>query len=152
MPLEADDQIRVDQALEDVGADQTGTRLAVLNALSTQKLGFWTIVGTVVNRCIGKDNRERSASRVECEADGHRQQVRAFLSPRQYCSKRPEVQGRRCFFGPLARSWVSVRFWCGWSSGCPSRSSSSRTASRMAQRPMVSRCRVCPRAVVRRTT
>lgn len=54
MPLEDDDQRKVDEAMEEVGTDQSGTRLLVLNASSTQKLGFWTIVFTVVNRSIGK--------------------------------------------------------------------------------------------------
>jgi hypothetical protein len=54
MPLEADDQARVDKAVEEVGTDQSGTRLLVPNASETQKLGFWTILCTVVNRSIGK--------------------------------------------------------------------------------------------------
>lgn len=53
MPLEEDDQLRVDQAIEDVGKDGSGTRLLVLNASQTQKLGFWTVVATVINRAIG---------------------------------------------------------------------------------------------------
>ena len=53
MPLEADDQQRVDQAREDVGADSSGTRLLVLNASHKQKLGFLTVVCTVINRAIG---------------------------------------------------------------------------------------------------
>ena len=53
MPLEKDDQRRVDQAREEVGADKSGTRLLVLNASETQKLGFWTVVCTILNRSIG---------------------------------------------------------------------------------------------------
>ena len=53
MPLEEDDQKRVDQAKEDVGADDSGTRLLVLNATQAQKLGFWTVVCTVLNRAVG---------------------------------------------------------------------------------------------------
>ena len=51
--LEDDDQQRVDQAREEVGADKSGTRLLVLNASQKQKLGFWTVVCTVINRAIG---------------------------------------------------------------------------------------------------
>ena len=51
--LEDDDQQRVDQAKEEVGADKSGTRLLVLNASQKQKLGFWTVVCTVINRAIG---------------------------------------------------------------------------------------------------
>lgn len=54
MPLEDDDQRRVDAATNEVGTDQSGTRLLVLNASETQKLGFWTVLLTVVNRSIGK--------------------------------------------------------------------------------------------------
>ena len=53
MPLEEDDQKRVDQAMDEVGADNSGTRLLVLNASQTQKLGFWTVFCTVVNRAVG---------------------------------------------------------------------------------------------------
>ena len=51
--LEDDDQQRVDQANEEMGADKSGTRLLVLNASQKQKLGFWTVVCTVINRAIG---------------------------------------------------------------------------------------------------
>lgn len=51
--LEDDDQQRVDQAKDEVGADKSGTRLLVLNASQKQKLGFWTVVCTVINRAIG---------------------------------------------------------------------------------------------------
>ena len=53
MPLELDDQQRVDQAMDEVGADKSGTKLLVLNASLTQKLGFWTVLCTVLNRAIG---------------------------------------------------------------------------------------------------
>ena len=53
MPLEKDDQDKVDQAMEEVGSDTTGTRLAVVNAPQAQKLGFWTVLCTVLNRAIG---------------------------------------------------------------------------------------------------
>ena len=53
MPLEEDDQVRVDRAMDDVGADSSGTRLLVLNASHAQKLGYWTIVCTVINRSVG---------------------------------------------------------------------------------------------------
>lgn len=53
MPLEEDDQRRVDEAMKEVGADDSGTRLLVLNASQAQKLGFWTVVCTVLNRAIG---------------------------------------------------------------------------------------------------
>ena len=54
MPLEDDDQIMVDRALADVGADESGTRLLILNASFTQKLGFWAVFCTVLNRAIGR--------------------------------------------------------------------------------------------------
>ena len=53
MPLEDDDQLRVDRAMEEVGTDDTGTRLLVLSASKTQKLGFWAVFCTVLNRAIG---------------------------------------------------------------------------------------------------
>lgn len=53
MPLEDDDQKRVDQAMQEIGADDTGTRLLVLNTSQTQKLGFWTVFCTVINRAVG---------------------------------------------------------------------------------------------------
>ena len=51
--LEDDDQQRVNQAKDEVGADKSGTRLLVLNASHKQKLGFWTVICTVINRAIG---------------------------------------------------------------------------------------------------
>lgn len=53
MPLEDDDQERVDKAMEEMGADSSGTRLLVLNASKMQKLGFWTLLCAVVNRSVG---------------------------------------------------------------------------------------------------
>ena len=53
MPLEDDDQRRVDQAMDEVGADKSGPRLLVLNASQKQILGFWTVVCAVINRSIG---------------------------------------------------------------------------------------------------
>ena len=51
--LEEDDQQRVNQAIDEVGGDKSGTRLLVLNASQKQKLGFWTVICTVLNRAIG---------------------------------------------------------------------------------------------------
>ena len=53
MPLEDDDQRRVDQVMEEFGADKSGSRLLVLGTSQTQKLGFWMVVCVVVNRSIG---------------------------------------------------------------------------------------------------
>ena len=53
MPLEDDDQRRVDQAMAEVGADRSGTRLLVLNASQNQRFGFWTVFCALVNRAIG---------------------------------------------------------------------------------------------------
>ena len=53
MPLEDDDQRRVDQVMEEMGADKSGTRLLVLGTSQTQRLGFWMVVCIVVNRSIG---------------------------------------------------------------------------------------------------
>lgn len=53
MPLEDDDQRRVDQAMREVGTDRSGTRLLVLNASQKQRLGYWTVFCALVNRAIG---------------------------------------------------------------------------------------------------
>ena len=53
MPLEDDDQRRVDEVMEEMGADRSGTRLLVLGTSQTQKLGFWMVVCVVINRAIG---------------------------------------------------------------------------------------------------
>ncbi|KAL8953687.1 MAG: hypothetical protein Q9222_000471 [Ikaeria aurantiellina] len=53
MPLEADDQARVDEAIRESGADPTGSRVLVLNADDPQKLGPGTVICTMLNRTIG---------------------------------------------------------------------------------------------------
>ncbi|KAL8715355.1 MAG: hypothetical protein Q9220_000688 [cf. Caloplaca sp. 1 TL-2023] len=53
MPLEADDQARVDEAIRDSGADPTANRVLVLNAADSQKLGPGTVICTMLNRTIG---------------------------------------------------------------------------------------------------
>ena len=53
MPLEADDQKKVDDALREIGADSTGTKVLVLNAAESQRLGPFTVACTILNRTIG---------------------------------------------------------------------------------------------------
>ena len=53
MPLEADDQKRVEDAIREIGADPTGTKVLVLNAAESQKLGRFTVACTIFNRSIG---------------------------------------------------------------------------------------------------
>ena len=53
MPLEADDQKKVDDAIQGIGADPTGTKVLVLNAAESQKLGPFTVACTILNRTIG---------------------------------------------------------------------------------------------------
>ena len=53
MPLEADDQKKVDEAFQEIGADSTGTKVLVLNAAQSQKLGPFTVACTILNRTIG---------------------------------------------------------------------------------------------------
>ena len=53
MPLEADDQKKVDDAIQEIGADSTGTKVLVLNATESQKLGPFTVACTILNRTIG---------------------------------------------------------------------------------------------------
>ncbi|KAL8928810.1 MAG: hypothetical protein Q9208_001588 [Pyrenodesmia sp. 3 TL-2023] len=53
MPLEADDQARVDEAIRESGSDATGNRILVLNPADSQKLGPGTVICTILNRVIG---------------------------------------------------------------------------------------------------
>ncbi|KAL8677593.1 MAG: hypothetical protein Q9186_006002 [Xanthomendoza sp. 1 TL-2023] len=53
MPLEADDQARVDEAIKESGADASENRVLVLNASDTQKLSPFTVICTILNRTIG---------------------------------------------------------------------------------------------------
>ena len=53
MPLEADDQKRVDDAIREMGADASGNKVLVLNATESQKLGPFTVACTILNRTIG---------------------------------------------------------------------------------------------------
>ena len=64
MPLEEDDQKRVQEAMREVGTDDSGTRLLVLNASKAQKLGFWTIICTVLNRAIGGESCNLSSANI----------------------------------------------------------------------------------------
>lgn len=52
MPLEADDQARVDEAIREAGTDPSG-HLLVLNASNPQKLGPGTVICIILNRTIG---------------------------------------------------------------------------------------------------
>ena len=53
MTLEADDQKKVDDAKHEFGADSTGSKVLVLNAAESQKLGPFTVACTILNRTIG---------------------------------------------------------------------------------------------------
>ena len=53
MPLEADDQKKVDEAIQEIGADPSGNKVLVLNATKSQKLGPFTVACTIINRTIG---------------------------------------------------------------------------------------------------
>ena len=54
MPLEEDDQARVDAAIHDMGEDPNESRLLVLNATESQKLGPLSVACTILNRTIGR--------------------------------------------------------------------------------------------------
>ncbi|KAI4212920.1 MAG: hypothetical protein LQ351_004445 [Letrouitia transgressa] len=53
MPLEPDDQQRIDDAKREFGADGSGTKILVLNASEAQKLGPFTVACIIMNRTIG---------------------------------------------------------------------------------------------------
>ena len=53
MPLEDDDQKRVDEAITEVGADGS-TKLLVLNASECHKLGPVTVICMILNRTFGE--------------------------------------------------------------------------------------------------
>ena len=54
MPLEADDRQKVNDAIQEIGADSSGTKVLVLSAAESQKLGPFTVGCTILNRTIGK--------------------------------------------------------------------------------------------------
>ena len=53
MPLEDDDQKRVDEAITEAGIDGS-TKLVVLNASESHKLGPVTVICMILNRTVGK--------------------------------------------------------------------------------------------------
>lgn len=53
MPLEADDQQRVDEAIAEAGVDGS-TKLLVRDVTEYQKLGPITVICTILNRTIGR--------------------------------------------------------------------------------------------------
>ncbi|KAL8661586.1 MAG: hypothetical protein Q9202_005472 [Teloschistes flavicans] len=53
MPLEADDQARVDEAIRESGADPSDDRVLVRSTPDSQKLGPGTVMCTILNRTIG---------------------------------------------------------------------------------------------------
>ncbi|KAI4196732.1 MAG: hypothetical protein LQ350_006378 [Teloschistes chrysophthalmus] len=53
MPLEADDQARVDEAIRESGANPSDDRVLVRNTPDSQKLGPLTVMCTILNRTIG---------------------------------------------------------------------------------------------------
>ena len=52
MPLEADDQQRIDDAIADAGAEDS-TKLFIRDASEYQKLGPVTVICTILNGTIG---------------------------------------------------------------------------------------------------
>lgn len=54
MPLEADDQARVDEAIRESGANPSDDRVLVRNTPDSQKLGPLTVMCTILNRTIGE--------------------------------------------------------------------------------------------------
>lgn len=53
MPLEEDDQRRVDEAIDEAGIEGS-TKLLVLNASESHKLGPITVICMILNRTFGK--------------------------------------------------------------------------------------------------
>ena len=53
MPLEVDDQKRIDEAITEAGVEGSN-KLLVLNASESQKLGPVTVVCMILNRTVGK--------------------------------------------------------------------------------------------------
>ena len=53
MPLEHDDQQRVEQTMREVGSDDP-TRIVIRNASESQKLGPVTVICMILNRTVGK--------------------------------------------------------------------------------------------------
>ena len=53
MPLEDDDQKRVDKAIGEAGT-RGSTKLLILNAAESQKLGPVTVICMILNRTVGK--------------------------------------------------------------------------------------------------
>ena len=53
MPLEDDDQKRVDEAITEAGVEGS-TKLLVLNASESQKLGPVTVICMILNRTVGQ--------------------------------------------------------------------------------------------------
>ncbi|KAI4099553.1 MAG: hypothetical protein L6R37_005906 [Teloschistes peruensis] len=53
MPLEVDDQARVDEAIRESGANPSDDRVLVRNTPESQKLGPGTVMCTILNRTIG---------------------------------------------------------------------------------------------------
>ena len=53
MPLEEDDQQRVDEAIRDAGIEGC-TKLIVRNASESQKLGPATVICMILNRTFGE--------------------------------------------------------------------------------------------------
>ena len=58
MPLEDDDQKRVDEAITEAGVD-VSTKLLVLNASESHKLGPVTVICMILNRTVGKSCHTR---------------------------------------------------------------------------------------------
>ena len=70
MPLEADDQKKVDDAIQEMGADPTGTKVLVLNAAESQKLGPFTVACTILNRTIGMSILHLVCQRLYADKQG----------------------------------------------------------------------------------
>ena len=70
MTLEADDQKKVDDAIQEIGADSTGTKVLVLNAAESQKLGPFTVACTILNRTIGMSIQNSMRRRLSADKKG----------------------------------------------------------------------------------
>ncbi len=149
MPLEDDDQRRVDQAKDEVGADKSGTRLLVLNASREQRLGFWTVVCAVINRSIGTMLYSPIIS-GNCSLIYGNQEPE-YSSPQRSYSRPLAVPELHCCSGLLVPSLACAHFWSGLSSDFQSRNLSFKTGTMMILRQKVYLCRTYQGVVERRT-
>ena len=70
MPLEADDQQKVDDAIQEIGADPSGTQVLVYNPTRSQKLGPFSVGCTILNRTIGMSILRSVCQRLSVDRPG----------------------------------------------------------------------------------